>query len=195
MSDGSNSYQPTGADSAPSRTRASFNQEYYNYVNNPIAVLRSNALCMGPDTRVGGLCGYYGGLRQTIASDDPSRPLYFHRHIMSSGDPQNAITAEVPPSAPRNLSPDQQRMINRGLGLVSYDTRDWEGNSQLLTSSILADYRSRNNRMNVGFQGVWGTLGVGQPTRQVATSASAERFRETQNRGPSRASYGSYGVW
>jgi hypothetical protein len=177
------------------KTNEAFNEGYYNYVNNPLSVLRPDSLCVGPDSRVGGLCSNYGALRQTVAGKDPSRPLYFHRLSLSSGCPANEITNENEVwDNTQTLSPEQQLVLNRGLGLAGYETRNWQVNSQLFDSSILADYRTKPNRRNTGFQGFWAMQGMGQPTRQMNTCEIGSRFRETKGEGPSKASYGSYGV-
>lgn len=180
------------------KSNAEFNRGFFNYVANELAYLRPNSLCQGPAPMPGAPCGYYGGVRQTINTGGPDtakRAVLFQRSNYSSGCPANDVTLEPEVwDETRQLSPEQQLVMNRGMGLSPYWTRDFQVNSQLFESNILANYRSIPNREATGFQGFWPMPGMGQPTRQQSTCQVGSRFIRTKDVGPSKASYGSYGV-
>jgi hypothetical protein len=176
------------------KTDMAFNQGLYDYTTNPLNVLRPNSVCLGPGAGLGLTCSNYGDTRSTIGGK-PGNAIMHHRAIISSGCPANMITSE-PEIWDQTvaLTPDQQLVLNRGVGVTSYSTRSFAVNSQLTDMPILADYRFKPNRNSEGYQGYLPFQGVNTPTRQVSTCEVSSRFRMLKNSGPSLTSFGSYGV-
>ena len=174
-----------------------FNAGYYRYNTNPAAVLRANSIAIGsgPGATVNVSSYTYGPPRVTIAGEE-GRNVLFHRSYISSACPSNAITP-FPDTLnnPSHLTEEQKRIMNKGFGLQSYQTRNFETNSQLNESNIVAQYMNKPNKQfsEGGWWGFTPVYGLGQQTRTAGLCRDNLKFRMYNNIGPSARSYGSYG--
>lgn len=166
---------------------SAFNEGIFGYHTNLQAQLRGEAQCLG--TGPGQWCEYTG-LRRTIAPD-PHLYLY-NRAYHRSSDAPTPLTTCFPDTlnTPLNLNEDQKRILNKGDSLMSYDTRQWDGNTALKENEAIFFQHMAPNHWRDSF--TWmPSAGTNVDTRVAALdlAASKQDFLRGQFR-----SYGVYGV-
>jgi len=180
------------------KTLTDFNRGFYNYQTNIAAFLAPNALGIGsgPGPTVNISTYTQGAPRVTINGGGPSRNVLFHRSNISSACPAAAMTP-FPDTLddPLLLTEEQKRVMNKGFGMQSYQTRNFQSNAQLTESNVVAMYMNKPNK-NFSDGGWWGhfpIFGMNQQTRTAGLCDDNLKFRVYKNVGPSANSYGSYG--
>jgi hypothetical protein len=180
------------------KSLSTFNKGVYDYQTNLATFIRPNALAIGsgPGPTVNVSTYTQGPPRVTIGGGAPGRNILFHRSSLSSACPANALTS-FPDTLdnPILLTEEQKRVMNKGFGMASYQTRNFQTNSHLLESDIVAQYMNKPNKQfsDGGWWGFHPISGMGQLTRTSGMCDDNQKFRLYKNIGPSASSYGSYG--